>query len=156
MIPIFDWKVSKPRISYELDRMLSDRKIGLHSIELMTDLGILDNYVAEICNPFPERKIKQVPEACLLKDTFKQDALILARLLEENIGETDDPNLFKNIYYLCIFKVFESEPDILYEKMNQMQVSKKTKKFVMDNIQKYPYILNHEIDKASKQMAKNL
>jgi hypothetical protein len=58
--------------------MLSDRKIGLHSIELMTDLGIIDNYVAEICNPHG----KKVPESCYIKDTFKQDALILARLLE--------------------------------------------------------------------------
>jgi hypothetical protein len=67
MQPIFDEKVSKPRIGKELMTMFSDRKVGLHSIELMTDLGILDNYVAEICNPHPV----DVSEACYIKDTFK-------------------------------------------------------------------------------------
>lgn len=75
---MFDEKVSKPRIGKELMNMLSDRKVGLHAIELMTDLGIIDNYVAEICSPHHEK----IPESCLVKDTFKQDALILARLLE--------------------------------------------------------------------------
>jgi tRNA nucleotidyltransferase/poly(A) polymerase len=67
MQPIFDEKVSKPRIGRELMTMFSDRKVGLHSIELMTDLGILDNYVAEICNPHKS----EVSEACFMKDTFK-------------------------------------------------------------------------------------
>jgi len=67
MQPIFDEKVSKPRIGKELTAMLSDRKVGLHSIELMTDLGILDNYVAEICNPHSS----VISDACFIKDTFK-------------------------------------------------------------------------------------
>ena len=46
MQPLFDQKVKKQRVGRELDKMLSDRKVGLHAIELMTDLGVLDNYVA--------------------------------------------------------------------------------------------------------------
>ena len=82
MQPIFDSMVSKKRVGSELNKILSDRKTGLHSIELMTDLGILDNYIIEICTEHKTKSGTKVPDTCIMKDTFKQDALILARLLE--------------------------------------------------------------------------
>jgi hypothetical protein len=42
----FDFKVvDKKRIGNELEKMFKDRKVGLKAIELMSDLGILKNYV---------------------------------------------------------------------------------------------------------------
>lgn len=72
MQPIFDSMVSKQRIGQELDKIFSDRKQGLHSIELMTDLGIIDNYIVEICTEHKTSKTStKVPDACIIKDSFK-------------------------------------------------------------------------------------
>jgi len=50
--------------------MLADRKVGLHAIELMTDLGVLDNYVAQICQPIRvKNEEEKIPEVCFIKDT---------------------------------------------------------------------------------------
>ena len=71
--------VLKQRVGKELDKIFSDRKTGLHSIELMSDLGILDNYIVEICTEHKTKSAPKVPDTCIMKDTFQQDALILAR-----------------------------------------------------------------------------
>ena len=72
MQPIFDSMVSKARIGSELDKIFSDRKTGLHAIELMTDLGIIDNYIVEICREHKTDKTHtKVPDGCIIKDTFK-------------------------------------------------------------------------------------
>jgi hypothetical protein len=41
-------------------------------------------------------------------------------LLEQNIGETKDPEIFEKMYFLCVFKVFEYEPEILKEVLDEM------------------------------------
>jgi hypothetical protein len=45
LLGIQNHMVNKKRIGAELEKMLSNRIIGLRSIELMTDLGVLDNFV---------------------------------------------------------------------------------------------------------------
>jgi hypothetical protein len=67
--------------------------------------------------------------------------------MEQMFGDPEDPDFFKKIYYLCIFKIYEDEPDILKEKMTDINAPKNVKKFVFDNLNKYPTILNHEMDK---------
>jgi tRNA nucleotidyltransferase/poly(A) polymerase len=108
MQPLFDQKVSRRRIGTELDRMLQDRRGGLRAVELMTNLGVIDNYVTQLCNPSSTKT--DVPDICFIKDTFTQDAHTLAKLLESSIGETDDQEIFTKMYHLCIFKVFENDP----------------------------------------------
>jgi len=60
------------------------------------------------------------------------------------------------MYYLCIFKVFESEPDVLNAALTEMGVPKSIKSFVIDNLNKYPFVLNHDLEKASIQSVMNL
>jgi hypothetical protein len=100
----------------------------------MTDLGIIDNYIVEACSEHKTKTSAKIPDSCILKDTFKQDALILARLLDESLPESTDPELFKHIYYLCVFKVFEDEPELLHEALVDIGASKRTKKFVENNL----------------------
>jgi hypothetical protein len=46
--------------------------MGLHAIELMTDLGIIDNYIAEICREHNiDKTHTKTPDGCIIKDTFK-------------------------------------------------------------------------------------
>ena len=130
--------------------MLTDRKVGLRSIELMTTLGVLENYVAQLCKPIPINSHEEkVPEICFVNDQNNKDAYNLAKLLEANIGETNDNLLFRNMYYLCIFKVDEDEPDILNAALSEMCLANTTKRFIVDNLNKYPYVLNHDLQKAS-------
>jgi tRNA nucleotidyltransferase/poly(A) polymerase len=142
MLPLFDQKVSRRRIGTELDKMLSDRRGGIRAIELMTDLGVIDNYVTQLCNPSSSKQ--NVPDICFIKDTFTQNAHTLAKLLESSIGESDDKDIFKKMYYLCIFKVFENEPDVLSQALSEMQIPKNTKQFVIENLKKYPAIARNE------------
>jgi hypothetical protein len=44
----------------------------------------------------------------------------LARLLEQNIGEAQDSEIFEKMYFLCVFKVFEHDEDILKEVLDEM------------------------------------
>jgi hypothetical protein len=69
--------------------------------------------------------------------------------LESNIGKTNDKSLFQKIYFLCIFKVFENEPDILIAALQELGLPKEIKSFVIDNLTKYPYVLNHDLSNAS-------
>ena len=71
MQPVFDSMVAKERIGSELDKIFSDRKKGLHAIELMTDLGIIDNYIVEICREHKTEFTTKVPDSCIIKDTFE-------------------------------------------------------------------------------------
>lgn len=109
----------------------------------MTDLGVIDNYVTQLCNPSSSKS--NVPDICFIKDTFTQDAHTLAKLLESTIGETDDKEIFKKMYHLCIFKVFEHEPEALNQALSECQIQKSTKKFVIDNLKKYPPIMKNEL-----------
>ena len=71
MKSVFDKMVSKQRVGSELDKMFSDRKAGLHSIELMTDLGIIDYYILEICTEHNTKSATKVPDTCIMKGTFE-------------------------------------------------------------------------------------
>lgn len=146
MQPVFDSMVSKQRIGSELDKIFCDRKTGLHAIELMTDLGIIDNYIVEICNEHKTKDSVKIPDNCILKDTFKQDALILARLLDQSLPESTSNEDFKHIYYLCMFKVFEDEPDLLHQALIEIGASKKTKKFVENSLHLYTHFMEGDQD----------
>ena len=146
MQPVFDSMVSKQRIGSELDKIFSDRKTGLHAIELMTDLGMIDNYIVEICTEHNTKTTKKIPDGCILKDSFKQDALILARLLNQSLPESTDEQDWKHIYYLCMFKVFEEEPDLLHEALVEIGASKQTKQFVEKNLKLYTHFMEDTFD----------
>jgi hypothetical protein len=62
------------------------------------------------------------------------------------LPETTDPDLFKHIYYLCVFKVFEDEPELLHEALTDIGASKKTKKFVESNLKLYKHFLEADFD----------
>lgn len=49
MRPLFDEKVSKERVGDELNKMFLDKKGGIKALGMMTDLGILENYVTLMC-----------------------------------------------------------------------------------------------------------
>ena len=118
----------------------------------MADLGIIDNYIVKICTEHKTKSAMKIPDTCIMKETFEQDTLILARLLEQSFPETVDPDLFKHIYYLCVFKVFEDEPDLLHEALIEIGASKKTKKFVERNLKFYKNFMDSNFDQ--KQLVK--
>ena len=75
MRPLFDEKVSKEKVGDELNRMFSDKKGGIKALSMMTDLGILENYVTLMCSPDSE----QVPDYCFLIGKFmEEDAATIA------------------------------------------------------------------------------
>ena len=57
-----------------------------------------------------------------------------------------DPELMKNIYYLCIFKVFEDEGGMLHEALVDIGLSKKTKKFIETNLKLYSHFMESDYD----------
>lgn len=69
MRPLFDEKVSKEKVGDELNRMFSDKKGGIKALSMMTDLGILENYVTLMCSPDSE----QVPDYCFLIGKFMEE-----------------------------------------------------------------------------------
>lgn len=54
MRPLFDNKVSKDRVGDELNKMFLDKKGGIKALAMLTDLGILENYVTLMCTPDAE------------------------------------------------------------------------------------------------------
>jgi hypothetical protein len=72
--------------------------------------------------------------------------LILARLLDEALPQSADSELIKNIYYLCVFKVFEDEADILHEALNEIGISEKTKMFIEANLKYYKHFMESDYD----------
>lgn len=124
--------------------MLQDRRGGLRAVELMTDLGVIDNYVTQLCNPFRSSSKTEVPDICFIKDTFSQDAHTLAKLLETSIGETDDQEIFTKMYHLCIFKVFENDPVALNQALTECQIKKSTKNFVIENLNNYQNVMDKD------------
>ena len=66
---MFDSKVSKDRVGDELNKMFQDKKGGIRALSLMTDLGILENYVTLMCTPDAEK----IPDYCFLIGKFMED-----------------------------------------------------------------------------------
>jgi hypothetical protein len=71
MRPLFDQKVSKERVGAELNEMLGDKKRGIKALGMMTDLGILENYVTLMCQPDSQ----EIPDYCFLIGKFMDDSV---------------------------------------------------------------------------------
>lgn len=61
--------MSKDRVGDELNKMFNDKKGGIRALSLMTDLGILENYVTLMCTPDAEK----IPDYCFLIGKFMAD-----------------------------------------------------------------------------------
>lgn len=77
MMPLFNQMVSKKKVGDELNKMFLDKKKGIKALAMMTDLGILENYVTLMCTPDAE----EVPDYCFLIGKFAED---------ENVTISDD------------------------------------------------------------------
>lgn len=69
MRPLFDQKVSKDKVGEELNKMFHDKKGGIKALGMMTDLGILENYVTLMCSADSE----EVPDYCFLIGKFMEE-----------------------------------------------------------------------------------
>jgi tRNA nucleotidyltransferase/poly(A) polymerase len=72
MSPLFDQKVSKERVGEELNKMFHDKKTGIKALSMMTDLGILENYVTLMCTPDAEK----IPDYCFLIGKFMEEETV--------------------------------------------------------------------------------
>ena len=81
MRPLFDQRVSKERVGAELNEMLIDKERGFKALSMMTDLGILENYVTLMCSPEAE----EVPDYCFLIGKFMEEDK--ATIIEDSTKE---------------------------------------------------------------------
>lgn len=72
MSPLFDQKVSKDRVGDELNKMFHDKKTGIKALSMMTELGILENYVTLMCTPDAEK----MPDYCFLIGKFMEEETV--------------------------------------------------------------------------------
>jgi tRNA nucleotidyltransferase/poly(A) polymerase len=68
MRPLFDQKVSKERVGDELNKMFQDKNKGIKALGMMTNLGMLENYVTLMC----EADAKEIPDYCFLIGKFME------------------------------------------------------------------------------------
>merc|ERR1712046_539506 len=84
MRPLFDQKVSKDRVGDELNKMFRDKKGGLKALGMMTDLGVLENYVTLMCEP----SANKIPDYCFLIGKFMEEDTV--SIVDDSLPSLED------------------------------------------------------------------